>query len=154
MARVSRALLALLIVAAIAAYLRDPPWAARVTSGLRGWEQDPPGTFFRWTNGRATFFIPSDAAAMTLPLRSVFAGPDGKPVTVDVSVDGRWLATVELDDPRAWVRPLLPLGRAPKRRYRRVDLHVSRVVPPFMLGVMVGDPALDGSRVRSLVRSD
>src|SRR5206468_1158939 len=40
------------------AYLHDPPWAGRVTSGLRPWEENPPGTFFRWTTGRASFFVP------------------------------------------------------------------------------------------------
>ena len=121
--------------------LRDPSWTDRVTSGLRGWEEDPPGTRFRWTNGRASFFIPSSAGTMTLPLRAVFSGPGGAPVRVDVSVDGRFLATIDLRDPDAWVRTDLPLGHPTSRRYRRVDLRVSRVVPPFMLGVMVGDAA-------------
>src|SRR5262249_42090345 len=40
-------------LAAGLAYLRDPPWAERVTSGLGQWEEDPPGTRFRWTVGRA-----------------------------------------------------------------------------------------------------
>ena len=136
-------------------YLRDPPWAGRMTSGLRSWEEDPPGTRFRWTFGRATFFIPADATAMTLPLRSVFPGPDGAAVAVDVRVDDRWLATIQLTEPDAWVRPLLPIGRRPtNRRYRRVDLRISRVVPPFMLGVMTGDVLLEGSTVRSLARSE
>jgi hypothetical protein len=60
-------------------------------------------------------------------------------VKVDVRVDDRFLATIELRDPDAWVRTELPLGRRPSRRYRRVDLHINRVVPPFMLGVMVGE---------------
>jgi hypothetical protein len=146
-----------LVIAMLATvvYLRDPPWVGRMTSGLRSWEEDPPGTRFRWTFGRATFFIPSDATAMMLPLRSVFPGPDGAAVTVDVRVDDRWLATIQLTDPGAWVRPLLPIGRrATNRRYRRVDLRISRVVPPFMLGVMTGDVLLEGSTVRSLARSE
>jgi len=121
------------------AYLREPPWTEAVTSGLRPWEEDPPGTMFRWTFGRATFFGPADAATMTLPLRAVFPGPAGSPVTVDVRVDDRWLATIALSDPSSWVESTLPLGRRPAgRRFRRVDLRVSRVVPPFMLGVMTG----------------
>ena len=92
---------------------------------------------------------------MTLPLRSVFPGPDGAAVAVDVRVDDRWLATIQLTEPDAWVRPLLPIGRRPtNRRYRRVDLRISRVVPPFMLGVMTGDVLLEGSTVRSLARSE
>jgi hypothetical protein len=141
MGSLSRAVLALLILGGAAMLLREPPWIDRVTSGLRGWEEDPPGTRFRWTNGRASFFIPSNMGTMTLPLRAVFAGPGDAPVRVDVRVDGRFLATIDLRNPDAWVRTDLPLGRPTSRRYRRVDLRVSRVVPPFMLGVMVGDVA-------------
>jgi hypothetical protein len=129
-----------LLAIVLLAYLRDPPWMGGVTSGLRGWEQDPPGTFFRWTTGRATFFVPSSTATMTVPLRAVFPGPNGTPVSVEVRDDGRLLATVELDDPEAWVRPTLPLKRAAGgRRFRRIDLRISRVVGPFFLGVMTGE---------------
>ena len=125
------------------AYLYDPPWVGSVTSGMGTWEEDPPGTFFRWTNGRATFFIPSDASTMTLPLRAVFPGPNGGPTTVQVSVDDRFLATIELPDPHAWVRTTLPLGPARhRRRFRRIDLHTNRVTPPMILGVMTGRPEL------------
>lgn len=130
---------ALALVAAIG-YLYDPPWIGGVTSGLRSWEEDPPGTLFRWTMGRATFFVPSNAATMTVPLRAVFPGPNGGPVTVEIRVDGRLLATIDLREPDAWVRKTLPLNRyTGRRRFRRVDLHVSRVVPPFNLGVMTGE---------------
>jgi|KBSMisStaDraftv2_1062788.scaffolds.fasta_scaffold616000_2 hypothetical protein len=133
------------LLAAAAAYLHDPPWAAQVTSGMRGWEEDPPGTRFRWTTGRASFFVPSDATAMTLPVRAVFPGKDGNPVVVSISVDDRWLADVELRDPDAWVRPQFPLQRrATSRRFRRVDLRVNRTaVGVFILGVMTGEIGLE-----------
>ena len=71
---------ALLIAGAV--YLRDPPWAGQITSGMRGWEKDRRhGELFRWTAGRASFFVPSGASAMTLPLRAGFPGPNGGPVT-------------------------------------------------------------------------
>jgi hypothetical protein len=126
-------------------YLRDPPWLGQVTSGMRAWEEDPPGTRFRWTTGRASFFVPSDALAMTLPLRAVFPGPNGRPVTVTVSVDDRWLANIDLPRPDVWVRTLLPLPRrATTRRFRRVDLHVNRTaVGVFILGVMTGEIGLE-----------
>jgi len=129
------------------AYLRDPPWAGSLTSGMGRWEEDPPGTRFRWTTGRASFFVPRDATAMTLPLRAVFPGPDGRPVTVSVSVDDRWLADIELQRPDEWVRASLPLPRkTTSRHFRRVDLHVSRTaVGPFILGVMTGEIGLDHS---------
>jgi hypothetical protein len=43
---------AALIASALAlGYLYDPPWIGGVTSGLRPWEERPPGTLFRWTAG-------------------------------------------------------------------------------------------------------
>ena len=133
---------ALLIAGLI--YLRDPGWAGSITSGMRAWEEDPPGTRFRWTAGRASFFVPSTAATMTLPLRAVFPGKDGQPTAVSVFVDDRWLADVQLPDPDAWVRTVLPLPRRPSsRRYRRVDLRVNRTaVGVFILGVMTGEIGL------------
>jgi hypothetical protein len=143
-ARLAAAVACVLLVLAIG-YLRDPPWAGQVTSGMRDWEEDPPGTRFRWTTGRASFFVPSDATAMTLPLRAVFPGPNGRPVTVTVSVDDRRLATIDLPQPDQWVRTALPLPRrATTRRFRRVDLHVSRTaVGVFILGVMTGEIGLE-----------
>ena len=134
------------VLVAGAVYLHDPPWAGRLTSGLRGWEEDPPGTRFRWTAGRASFFVPSGARTMTLPLRAVFPGPSGVPVTVSVSVDDRFLADIELRDPDEWVRASLPLPlKSTTRRFRRVDLHISRtVVGEFVLGVMTGEVELSG----------
>jgi hypothetical protein len=135
-----KAVASVLAAVAVVGYLYDPPWMGGVTSGLRPWEEDPPGTLFRWTAGRGTFFVPSNATSMTLPLRAVFPGLDGAPVTVDVRDDGRWLATIELNDPEAWIRTTVPLKRyAGRRRFRRIDLRVSRVVPPFALGVMTGE---------------
>jgi hypothetical protein len=135
-----KAVVGVLAALAVIAYLYDPPWMGGVTSGLRPWEEDPPGTLFRWTAGRGTFFVPSSATSMTVPLRAVFPGPNGMPVTVEVRDDGRLLATIELSDPEAWIRTTVPLKRyVGRRRFRRIDLHVSRVAPPFALGVMTGE---------------
>ncbi len=132
-------LIAVVAIVGAVAYLRDPSWIGAVTSGLRPWEEDPPGTRFRWTAGRASFFVPSDATSLTIPLRSVFPARLGGASAVQILADGRWLATVRLDDPTAWVKTTLPIGGRTTRRYRRIDLRVDRVVPPFMLGVMVGE---------------
>jgi hypothetical protein len=134
---------ALVALTAALAYLYDPPWADRVTSGMRPWEENPPGTFFRWTAGRASFFIPANATSIMLPVRSVFPGPGGAPVNVEIRVDDRLLATIELTDPESWVRPELPLGRrSGRRRFRRIDLRVSRVVSERLFGVMTGQPTI------------
>ena len=60
------------LVAAALAYLHDPPWVGVVTSGLGVWESEPSGARFRWTSSHATFYVPSDASAMTLPLKGLF----------------------------------------------------------------------------------
>jgi hypothetical protein len=125
--------------AALLVYLRDPAWIGGVTSGLRPWEEDPPGTLFRWTAGRASFYVPAGATEMTVPLRAVFPGPNGTPVRVQMRDDGRLLATIDLPDPNAWVRTPVPFKRyTGSRRFRRIDLRISRAMPPFSLGVMTG----------------
>jgi len=141
-----RSLAAVALAAALAAaaiYLHDPPWVGSLTSGLRPRETDAHGATFRWTTGRASFFVPSDATVMTLQLRP--GAPLSKtPVTVDVNVDDRRLATIELPDPLhpdpdRWVLTSLPLPRrATSRRFRRVDLRVHRWLDQFHLGVQLG----------------
>jgi len=143
---VSRARIALVAAVVVSlcgclGYLYDPPWIARITAGMRDWEEDPPGTRFRWTTGRSSFYIPSSASEMTLPLRALFPLTDGKPVVVSMAIDDRWVATVELKDPAEWSRPAIPLPkRTSRRHYRRVELRVSRVVGFYNLGVQVGEP--------------
>ncbi len=128
--------------AAASAYLHDPPWTANVTSGMRDWEEDPPGTRFRWTSGHASFFVSGDGTSITLPLRAAIPLTAGQPaVVVSISVDDRWLTDVELRDPEQWARPTLPLPAARgRRRHRRIDLRVSRVSSYMNLGVQVGEP--------------
>ena len=133
----SRVHLAAGLVFAVAAaiYLRDPTWLGGVTSGL-GDRQGPSGARFRWTTGHASFFVPSDATALTLPLKST----QDRAVTVDVSVDDRWLATIELANPSVWVVSPLPMPRkSTSRRVRRIDLRVNRTLGPFNQGVQLGE---------------
>jgi hypothetical protein len=130
------------LVAALA-YLRDPPWIGTVTSGMREWEYSDPETVFRWTAGRASLFIPSDAKAVVIPLRSGIPGPLNGEVPVEIRVDGRFLASIMLRDPAVWVRQELPLGnRVTNRRFRRIDLHVPRAVGQGNRGVMTGPPTV------------
>jgi hypothetical protein len=138
--RAARLVVGISLLLGAAWYLYDPPWVGGLTSGLRDWEEDPPGTRFRWTAGHASFYIPSDATEMTLPMRAPVPSPDGRPVIVRVSVDDRALTEIVITDPRAWVAPRLPLPRrATRRRYRRVDLQVSRTQEYLNLGVQLGE---------------
>ena len=125
------------------AYLYDPQWIGNVTSGMREWEYSDPAMVFRWTAGRASLFIPSDATVVMIPLRSGIPGPLMGEVPVEIRVDGRFLATITLTDPAAWVRQELPLGnRVTHRRFRRIDLHVPRAVGQGNRGVMTGPPTI------------
>jgi hypothetical protein len=137
--RLRRLVSAVTAIAAIAAlaYLHDPPWADRVTSGMEAWSEDPPGTFFRWTAGRASFFVPANAKALMLPMQS----PNfNRTVTVEIRVDDRFLATVQLTHPDVWVREELPLGRQRTgRRFRRVDLRIDGALGR---GIMTGQPTI------------
>jgi hypothetical protein len=138
--RTSIGILLLACVALITWYLHDPAWAGGVTSGLREWRYDADGSPYRWTNGHGTFYVPSRAIEMTLPMRAGFPSSDSRAVRVDVSVDDRWLATIDLDDPAAWKFPVFPLSARTRRSYRRIDVRVSRVVGYEMLGVQLGAP--------------
>jgi hypothetical protein len=133
--------------AAALSYLRDPPWIGGVTSGLQPWQVDTDHERFRWTTGRASFFVPSQATQMTLPFRAIEPRSD-QPVTIDVSVDNRWLATVEIPDrpkPQSleWVTATVPLPRrSTGRRSRRVDLRVHRWLKELHFGVQMGEVML------------
>jgi hypothetical protein len=141
--RTTLAIVVAVVVAGAAWYLYDPPWIAGVTSGLRDWEEDPPGTRFRWTAGHASFFVSSTATAMTVPIRAVFPSPTATPVTVAMSVDDRWLTDITIPDVNAWTRTTVPLPRrSTHRRYRRVELRVSRTAGPYNLGVQLGEIVL------------
>jgi len=121
-------------------YLYDPPWVGQETSGFSRWQDDGAGRRFRWTLGRATFYVPREATSLTLPMRAAFPGPLGAAVRVSIAVDDRQLAEMTLEKPEAWVTPQLPLpARMTRRHFRRVDLHVSRTVGDEMRGIQVGE---------------
>ena len=129
-------------LAASLAYLRDPPWVGGITSGLRPWTTDRGGTPFRWTNGHASFYVPSGAASLIVPVRAGVPRPDGRRVTVSIGVDGRWLATTTLDAPDRWVQVLVAMPGPSSRRFRRVEVRVDPVIPDRNLGVQVGSVEL------------
>jgi hypothetical protein len=142
--RIGAAVVTMIALASGLAYLRDPVWLGGITSGLQPWRVDTDNERCRWTTGRASFFVPSTAEQLTLPFRAIEPRSD-HPVTVDISVDGRWLATVDIPDrpkPQSleWVRTTLPLPRqATSRRFRRVDLRVHRQIKGFHEGVQMGE---------------
>lgn len=139
MSRGRLSILAVLALVAGLAYLRNPPWIEEVTSGMKPWERDESGVLYRWTEGHASFYIPSNVQTMTVPVRSAVAGPDGAPVKVELRQDGALLGSIELTVPSAWTKPTFTLRASKTRRpFQRIDLRVSRTFPPWSFGVMTG----------------
>ena len=148
MTRAVVAALVLIAGTAVLVYLHDPPWVADRTYGFRPWAVDARGDRFRWTMGRGSFFVPSDATAMILKVRS-HKPLAPNPITVDVRVDDRPLAVITLPDrrqpdPVEWVVSRLPLPRRrTSRRFRRVDIRVRHWAESFYLGVHLGEVVIE-----------
>jgi len=107
-------------------YLRDPPWLIHQTTGLRAAERAPDGTIFRWAGGHASFFVPSDAGAIRLPLATTFDAGGAEPMVVSVFVDDVRAARILLVDD-AWRTLTVPLPPRGSRRVRRIDIRTSEV---------------------------
>lgn len=120
-----RIVIAVLLIAIALAYLRDPPWLRTMTTGLRGWETDADGRRYRWTGGHASFFVPSSAAAIQIPMRATFDAPDQWPIAATVTIDDRPADRVVLDTP-SWRVLLVRLPPGAHRRVRRIDIRVDR----------------------------
>jgi hypothetical protein len=116
---------AVVLVAALW-YLRDPQWLVAYSSGFHPWETASDGRPYRWTKGHASFFVPSDAVRITVPLRSVNESPQDWPVTVTVTIDDRLTDRVTFRD-QEWHDLSIRLPGNPTRHVRRVDLTVDRV---------------------------
>ena len=113
------------VVVAAAAYLRDPPWLLSTSSGMRGWETDTSGARVRWTGGHASFFVPADARAIELPLRTTFDHPDDWPITVSVAIDDRPADRIVLENGQ-WHQVVLVMPPRGTRRVRRIDIRADR----------------------------
>ena len=118
-----RAIVGLALLVAALAYLRDPAWLIDVSSGLRSWEQDASGMRYRWSGGHASFFVPSDAIAIRIPLATTFERRD-PPMLVVVTVDDVPAGRLLLLDP-GWEDLIVPLPPRGSRRVRRIDVRTS-----------------------------
>jgi hypothetical protein len=117
--------IACVTLAAALAYLRDPPWLLAMSSGLRGWETAADGTRFRWAGGHASFFVPSTAHSLRVPLRTTFDTAGDWPITVSISIDDEPVDRLVLSDP-GWRESVLRLPPPRGRRVRRVDIRADR----------------------------
>lgn len=125
-------------------YLRDPPWLIDAASGLRPWQTDAEGTRYRVASGRASFFVPADAVAVTIPLRAEFSSPADWPVTVTLEIDGTAADRRVLAD-GGWHTVRLRLPPRGSRRVRRIDVHSDRLRAGGR-GVHIGELAIAGHR--------
>lgn len=123
-------------------YLRDPPWLLDYSSGLRGWETAADGARVRWAGAHASFFVPSDAKAVQLRLRTAFDRPGDWPMTVSVALDDVPAERVALSD-STWRTVTIRLPPGTTRRVRRLDLRADRARDgnrAFALGEVTLDP--------------
>ncbi|MEO6237461.1 MAG: hypothetical protein ABIQ52_10725 [Vicinamibacterales bacterium] len=120
----ARVLIAVLLVSGTLWYLRDPAWLATQTTGLRGWQRSADGTRYRWSGGHASFFVPSDARTIKVPVATTFDAGGAEPMVVTFSVDGRRAARVLLAAP-GWQEVTLPMPSPGSRRVRRVDVQAT-----------------------------
>lgn len=129
---------AVVVLAVVVVWLRDPAWLQRIESGLGPWQADADGTRFRWTGGRASFFVEAALREVQLPVR-VPEQPPQWPTVLTVAIDGRTATRIEIAD-GAWrtVTVRLPRPGRASRRLRRIDLHVDRTRPGNR-GIQLGE---------------
>lgn len=119
-------IVAVLAIAALLGWLRDPPWLAGMTHGLGEWNVDEGGTRARWAAGRSSFFVPAETRTVRFAVRTAFDNPNDWPVVVSVTLDDRAVERVTLDDP-TWRVVEIVMPAEGSRRHRRIDLHVNRL---------------------------
>lgn len=130
-------LAALVAMACAVWYLRDPPWLIDQTTGLRAPRRAPDGTVFRWSGGHASFFVPSDASAIRIPVATTFEAGGAEPMVVTGFVDDRRAGRVLLTH-EGWQTLTLPLPPRGSRRVRRIDIRTS-IVRDDNHGVRIGE---------------
>jgi O-antigen ligase len=91
------------------------------TVGLSAWQREPDGLRYRWSGGKSTFYVPSDARAVRIPLRH---GTEGPPtVEVRVFLDGREADGVRLQAGDDWrVLRIVLSKRGSRAPFFRIDL--------------------------------
>jgi hypothetical protein len=142
MTRIAKTISALaLVLAAVSllAYLHDPPWLLTYSSGFRGWERDREGARFRWMGGHASFFVPSSARGLELPLRTSFA-PGDWPIAASIAIDDREGERIVLADGE-WHIVSLRLPPPGGRKLRRIDIRLDRIRDEDR-GAIVGEPRI------------
>ena len=129
---------------ALLAYLRDPVWLINFDSGFYGWEHNRAGQRFRWMGAHASFFVPSGAKTVSIPLHALFITDDRSPFTIRVDVNDRPATLVELPDEQ-WTAAQLRIVLPPawSRKVARIDLRANRTWSERELSVQVGEVQIE-----------
>jgi hypothetical protein len=138
--RSTYAAVAICLVLAALWHLRDPPWLLSYSSGFHPWEAAIDGRPYRWTKGHASFFVPSNARRITLPLRSLNESPEDWPITATVTIDDRVADRMTFRD-QEWHELSIRMPDAATRRVRRIDITLDRVRSQLR-GVQLGEVVL------------
>ncbi len=99
---------------------RDQANVEHASIGFSKWQRQPDGSRFRWAGGRSTFFVPSTARAVRIPLRQGTDGPAA--VEVRIILNGREANRVALETGADWRTLRLVLARDEKSPFSRIDL--------------------------------
>lgn len=132
-----------LLVAGALAYLRDPAWLLQTASGMRNWERADDGTRYRWAGAHASFFVPSSARSIDIPLRTTFDSPADWPIVITVTLDDRPVDRLVLQS-AAWRHSVIHLPAPGSRRVRRIDIRADRTRDENR-AVQVGEMDISGS---------
>lgn len=107
------------------------PRAIDDEGGFMGWEMEPDGRPFRWIDRTATFMVPPQTAAIDIPLRLLRLEP--KPVDLSISLDGREVNVVRLDENWTVYHQLL-VPRDADAAWQSIQLRVKGAWSPVKVG--------------------
>lgn len=136
---------ALLLLPLRAALFEPPAYAGNREFGFHAAEFSPPVGYFRWTEGSAGIRIPCDGEVLFLSLANGHPRAGARPVLVEIFVDGRPHASLELAG--GW-QELRFRFDPPRREWVEVRLETTPTFRPF--SDYLGDPAVESFDIRSL----
>jgi hypothetical protein len=113
------------VIVGTLAYLRDPPWLAQIESGFDRWQTTESDIRYRRIAGHASFFVPSNATAIVVPVRTTFQAGDPA-IRMSFSIDDRAADDILLTDD-VWHAVILRFPPAGTRRHRRIDIRADRL---------------------------
>ena len=94
-----------------------------VSAGFSLWQRESDGSRYRWAGGRASFFVPSGATAMAIPLRAGRAA--SSPLEVRIVVAGQQAERMALQPGGGWTTVRVPLPGRTSARFTRIEIEVS-----------------------------